>query len=102
MKVSKIPGLGRFGTFIDNVNLNTISEEEWMEIGKIHLESLVTIIRGNDIDYATYYDLFMNWGTARYSTPVNVYFYLKYGKPMKELVLNNLLDDDDKRVGAAP
>jgi hypothetical protein len=46
MKVSKIPGLGRFGVFIDNIDLNSITEDEWMEIGKIHLESLVTIIRG--------------------------------------------------------
>ena len=94
MKITKIPGLGRFGVFIDDVDLKTISNEQWMEIGKIHLESLVTIIRGNDLDYATYYDLFMKWGTARYSRPVN--FYLKYGKPMKELVMNNLLDDGDK------
>jgi alpha-ketoglutarate-dependent taurine dioxygenase len=94
MKISKIPGLGRFGVFIDDVDLKNITHEEWMAIGKIHLESLVTIIRGNELDHASYYDLFMQWGTARYSRPVN--FYLKYGRPMKELVINNLLDDGDK------
>lgn len=94
MKVTKIPGLGRFGVYIDEVDLNNISNDEWMEIGKIHLESLVTIIRGCDIDYTTYYDLFKKWGTTRYSRPLN--FYLKYGKPIKELVMNNLLDDEDR------
>jgi len=94
MKVTKIPGLGRFGVYIDDVDLANISHEEWMEIGKIHLESLVTIIRGNDLNYDTYYDLFKQWGTPRYSRPLN--FYLKYGKPVKELVMNNLLDDSDK------
>lgn len=94
MKTSKIPGLGRFGTFIDDVDLKTISKEEWLEIGKIHLQSLVTIIRGNDIDYGTYYNLFRQWGTARYNRPLN--FYLKYGKPIKELAMSNLLDDEDK------
>ena len=78
MKVTKIPGLGRFGVYIDDVDLANISHEEWMEIGRIHLESLVTIIRGNDLNYDTYYDLFKQWGTPRYSRPLN--FYLKYGK----------------------
>lgn len=94
MKISKIPGLGRFGVFIDDVDLKTISDQEWMEIGNIHLQSLVTIIRGNDLDHETYYDLVMKWGPARYNRPLN--FYLKYGKPLKELVVNNLLDDQDK------
>ena len=94
MKITKIPGLGRVGVFIDDVDLKNISKEEWIEIGKIHLESLVTIIRGNDLDYATYYDLIMKWGPSRFSRPLN--FYLKYGKPIKELVMNNLLDEEDK------
>lgn len=94
MKLTKIPGLGRFGVFIDDVDLNTISDEEWDEIGRIHLESLVTIIRGQDLKHDVYYDLFKKWGTPRYSRPLN--FYLKYGKPVKELVMNNLLDDQDK------
>jgi alpha-ketoglutarate-dependent taurine dioxygenase len=94
MKVTKIPGLGRFGIYIDNVDLKNIANEEWLAIGQLHLDSLVTVIRGNDLNYATYYDLFMQWGTARYSRPLN--FYLKYGKPMKELVMNNLLDEQDR------
>ena len=94
MKVSKIPGLGRFGVFIDDVNLGAISEEEWMEIGKIHLESLVTIIRGNDIDHHTYYKLITQWGASRYNRPIE--WYKKYGKPVKDLVINNELDEADQ------
>ena len=60
MKITKIPGLGKFGVFIDDLNLNNITDEEWTEIGKIHLESLVTIIRGNTLDHHTYYNLMMN------------------------------------------
>lgn len=93
MKISKIPGLGRFGVFIDDVDLNNITKDEWMEIGKLHLQQLVTIIRGNNIDYETYYELFMQWGTPRYNRPIE--FYKKYGKPLKDLVVNNELDADD-------
>lgn len=93
MKISKIPGLGRFGVFIDDVDLNNISDEEWMEIGKLHLQQLVTIIRGNDLDHHRYYNLFAQWGPSRYNRPIE--FYKKYGKPLKELVVNNELDADD-------
>jgi hypothetical protein len=93
MKISKIPGLGRFGVFIDDIDLYNITDEEWAEVGKLHLESLVTIIRGNDLDYETYYKLFMKWGSPRYNRPIE--FYKKYGKPLKELVLNNELDAED-------
>lgn len=96
MKVTKIPGLGRFGTYIDDVDLNTISKEEWMEIGKIHLESLVTIIRGNRINYDRYWELITSWGPSRYSRPLNL--YKKYGKRVKELVFNNELDEADKQA----
>lgn len=95
MKVSKIPGCGRFGVFIDDVDLNTVTHDQWMEIGRIHLESLVTVIRGNpNINYETYYDRIIEWGACRWNRPIN--FYLKYGKPMRELVLNNEIDEKDR------
>lgn len=60
MKITKIPGLGRFGHFIDDVDLSTISDEEWNEIGQLHLKGLVTIIRGNDINHHRYNDLIVS------------------------------------------
>jgi alpha-ketoglutarate-dependent taurine dioxygenase len=95
MKITKIPGLGRFGVFIDDVDLNNISSEEWAEIGKLHLKSLVTIIRGNELSPEKYYDLITTWGAPRWNRPIN--YYLKYGKPIRDLVLNNLLDNKDRQ-----
>ena len=43
MKITKIPGLGRFGVFVDDIDLFSISNEEWIEIGQLHMKSLVTI-----------------------------------------------------------
>ena len=94
MKISKIPGLGSYGHYIDDVNLTEISDDEWREIGRLHLKGLVTVIRGNNLDHVTYYDLMKKWGTPRHNRPLN--FYLKYGKPIKQLVMENLLDDGDR------
>ena len=95
VKITKIPGLGRFGIFIDDLDLNNITEDEWMEVGKLHLESLVTIIRGNKIDHLTYYNLIMRWGDN--CLPIPPQLYKKYGKPIKELFSKRLLDKDDRK-----
>ena len=35
MKISNINGLGSFGIYIDDVDLNNITDEEWKEDGKL-------------------------------------------------------------------
>jgi alpha-ketoglutarate-dependent taurine dioxygenase len=94
MKISKIPGLGRFGHYIDDIDLNHIDDSQWEEIGKLHLQGLVTVIRGNALDPVTYYQLMKKWGNPRSSLPLT--FYLKYGHSLKHLIAHNLLDDADK------
>jgi len=98
MKTSKIPGLGRFGVFIDDLDLDNISDEEWIEIGKIHLETLVTILRNVKLTTAKHYEnLVRKWGPPRHNRPLH--FYEKYGgKKIKDLFFNNELDEDDRGI----
>lgn len=65
MKISKIPGLGRFGVFIDDLDFNTITDEEWMEVGQLHLKSLVTIIRNVNVGLSEYERRMNQWGVTR-------------------------------------
>jgi hypothetical protein len=51
MKVSKIPGLGRFGIFIDDVDFEHMSDDQWMEIGRLHLENQ-SVGSGVGFDYS--------------------------------------------------
>ena len=37
MKISKIPGFGSFGTYIDDVDFNNIDDHTWHEIGKLQI-----------------------------------------------------------------
>jgi hypothetical protein len=60
MKISKIPGLGRFGIFIDDVDFDHMTDEEWMEIGRLHLNSLVTIVRNASLTPTKYQQLMQN------------------------------------------
>ena len=70
MKISKIPGLGRFGIFIDDLDINNLSDEEWAEIGRLHLESLVTIIRNVNLTAEQFNSRITKWGN-----PTNLYYY---------------------------
>jgi alpha-ketoglutarate-dependent taurine dioxygenase len=99
MKVSKIPGLGRFGIFIDDVDFNSMSDDQWMEIGHLHLNSLVTIIRDTKLNQDDYAKWMRKWGSTRALS-----FYRlakKYGTGVYDLFrkyYNNdkILSDEDR------
>lgn len=93
MKISKIPGLGRFGVFVDDLDLNTVTDEEWAEIGQAHLQNLVTIIRNVNIDYKRYAELMCKWASPRYHIIFNI--FLKYGKTATQALFNNELEPED-------
>ena len=93
MKVSKIPGLGRFGIYIDDVDFNTISNEEWMEIGQLHLQNLVTIIRNTNLTNDQQIDFTHRFGHSRFGT--KNYFVNKYNLPWDYIITLTLLDSTD-------
>ena len=93
MKVSKIPGLGRFGIFIDDVDFNTITNEEWMEIGQLHMKNLVTIIRNTNLTKEQQITFTNMFGDARFGT--KNYFINKYNRPWAYIVGVTLEDSDE-------
>jgi alpha-ketoglutarate-dependent taurine dioxygenase len=72
MKVSKIPGLGRFGIFIDDLDFEHMSDDQWMEIGHLHLENFVTIIRDCNLSWQNQPEWLMKWGDTRYGIRYNI------------------------------
>ena len=100
MKVSKIPGLGRFGVFIDGIDFATLTNDQWMEIGQLHLENFVTIIRDCNLRWQDQPEWLMKWGDTRYGIRYNI--LKKYsGKTWSEVVQLSLenspeIEDVDK------
>jgi alpha-ketoglutarate-dependent taurine dioxygenase len=85
MKTSKIPGLGRFGIYIDDVDFEHLSDEEWTEIGKLHLQNFVTIIRNCNLDWRKQPEWLMKFGDTRYGIRYNM--LKKYqGKTWSDIV----------------
>jgi len=95
MKVSKIPGLGRFGIFIDDVDLQNISDDQWMEIGHLHMKNLVTIIRNTNLTKDRQVELCNKFGERRHG--IKNYLLEKYRLSWEVLlaaVLDNSSDID--------
>ena len=91
MKISKIPGLGRFGIFVDDVDFDHITDEEWMEIGRLHIKNLVTIIRDTNATLEQFNQRISNFGPQRLN--IKNLLIIKYKKSMSELY--QMLDQDD-------
>lgn len=84
MKISKIPGLGRFGLFVDDLDFATLTNEQWMEIGHLHLDSLVTILRNvKNLPVDDYPTWVKKFGETRYS--FQHYIQKKYNKSIEEI-----------------
>ena len=78
MKVSKIPGLGRFGIFIDDVDFNTMTNDQWLEIGQLHIDNLVTIFRDCNMKWEEQPDWIERFGPRR--SGVRYHMEKKYGQ----------------------
>jgi alpha-ketoglutarate-dependent taurine dioxygenase len=80
MKIKKIPGLGSYGHYIDDLDFDNMTDEEWMEIGKFHLTDLVTILRNVKITKDQYYHRVKQFGPFIGATMSRKHFQKKYGQ----------------------
>lgn len=67
MKITPINGFGSYGVFVDDVDFENITEEEWIELGKLNTKTLVTIIRNAKFDPKKMSEFMDKWGPKRYS-----------------------------------
>ena len=94
MKISKIPGLGRFGIFVDGVDFDHLTDEEWIEIGKLQMQNLVTIIRDCNLSWEKQTEWVLKFGDTRYG--IRYLILKKYPGLMWHEVVELALKDDPK------
>ena len=94
MKISKIPGFGSFGHYIDDVDFDHITPEEWLEIGKLNLEGLVTVIRNIKISKDQYHKAITAFGPMESSWRASL--VKKYGHDYDALDEESYKDFNDE------
>lgn len=63
----KVSSRGNYSVYIDDVNFDEMTDDQWMEIGKIHMANLVTIIRNCNVKQTEAAKYVNKWGPSRYS-----------------------------------
>ena len=62
--VTKIPGFGDLGIYVDDVDFTNMHDDEWMEWGRIPVQGCVTIFRKTNIFPNQYLRLNSLWGRS--------------------------------------
>ena len=97
MKITKIPGFGNYGEYIDDLDFAHLSEEEWLEIGRRHLKCLLTVIRNpKGLTKDGYLERIDQFGPD-YSSGMPLVLAKKYGRPvyMNDIKTQKGIDKED-------
>jgi len=77
MKISRIPNFGSFGVYVDNVDMDTMTEDQWHELGQLFVKELVVAFRNINISKTQYADWMPKWGPLKAN--IRMQFHKKYG-----------------------
>tara|TARA_B100000282_G_scaffold100820_1_gene71031 strand:+ start:84 stop:1049 length:966 start_codon:yes stop_codon:yes gene_type:complete len=65
LKLSPIPNLEGYGVFVDDIDFNHLTRDQWMSLGKLQMEQLVMIIRRTGININRFHQVMKMWGKCR-------------------------------------
>ena len=65
-RITDIPELEGYGVFVDDIDFKTLSLREWKELGQLHLQKLVMVIRKSGLkNKKVFYRVLKKWGEHR-------------------------------------
>ena len=65
-RITDIPELEGYGVFVDDIDFKTLSLREWKELGQLHLQKLVMVIRKSGLkNKKVFYKVLSKWGEHR-------------------------------------
>ena len=65
-RIPDIPQLEGYGVFVDDIDFKTLSLREWKELGQLHLQKLVMVIRKSGLkNKKVFYRVLKKWGEHR-------------------------------------
>ena len=90
-RITNIPNLEGYGVFVDDIDFKNMSRREWMDLGKLHMEKLVMIIRKTGLDKRSFHQVIKKWGKSRQNYAATL--FTKY--PWAEGNFRNILTSPD-------
>ena len=64
-RITNIPNLEGYGVFVDDIDFKHLTRSEWIDLGKLHMQKLVMIIRKSGLNKQAFYQVIKKWGKDR-------------------------------------
>ena len=82
--------MGEFGVFVDDLDWKNTTRDEWLELGKLHLEKLVMIIRKSGLkNKKVFYRVLKKWGEHRQNYAAIVFSKYPWAEGQVEKLLSS-------------
>jgi len=97
MKITPVRQMGSFGVYVDDIDMNYMTEPEWHELGQLFVRELIVICRNIKISKTQFLDWIPKFGPLK--TNLRAHFYKKYGTAFDAMTSSTWgnLDDDDRK-----
>lgn len=93
--------MGNYGVYIDDVDFEQMTDEQWMEIGDIHMKNLVTIIRDCNLSWEKQLGWIKKFGHPRHIYICNLvkkYAVNSWGEFVKSVIRNDAFIEEKDRI----
>ena len=97
IRISDIPNLEGYGVFVDDLDFKNLSRRDWMDLGKLHMNKLVMIIRKSGLNKPSYLQVMKKWGKDRINFASTIFAkYPSAQGDIKRLITSPELTTEDR------
>ena len=87
IRITNIPNLDGYGVFVDNLDFKNLSRKEWIDLGKLHMNKLVMIIRSTGIKKEYFHNIMKIWGKDRQNYAASLFAKYPWANGRIEFIL---------------
>ena len=89
-RITDIPNLEGYGVFVDDIDFKHLTKEEWIDLGKLHLNKLVMVIRNSGLkNKRVFYRVLKKWGEHRQNYAAIVFSKYPWAEGQVEKLLSS-------------
>ena len=98
-RITDIPNLEGYGVFVDDIDFKNLTRKEWMDLGKLHMNKLVMIIRKSGLKKKSYIQVMNKWGKDRLNFASTVFgAYPEAKGDIRKIISSPRLTAEHKRA----
>tara|TARA_Y200000002_G_C22592199_1_gene625734 strand:+ start:65 stop:1117 length:1053 start_codon:yes stop_codon:yes gene_type:complete len=97
-RLSDIPNLEGYGVFVDGLDFAHLARDEWMELGKLHMNKLVMVIRNTGLKRDHFYKVMRAWGRDRQNYAAALFARYPWASNRHELMASDEVTDHEKAI----